>query len=420
MQACSPELFRAVVNRHARLPNPPSNESARKVASLLTQYVELAHRVGDNVGIDSTIFVRILTVALISQNWAPVLRLAFDTVAGPGEQEAPLPETWGLSTLAKIVTTSSSAADTLWESWNNPSRQLGLLERLLFLPPELLNLSSVQGLRRVVWTDDVASATPTIRTLAQACLSSPWNCFELIRTLARLADNDSLANRVSDVFERGIKASPELIFVGLVMIPKPWNAVHAALCARLLAGFLAGSAGHQLVFLRIWQIDRSFLLAAISDFYAENELNVGRIVDIAQDLHVLQEVLELRPFRLALDAAALASRREYLELARWLQTSIARFGAPFVKEALAFVGSKVGYELRRNEMDRPPDSVTMPLIAGAIAIFMRALRMKCVHMLLLVPAVYLRNVSSYEPFTSEDIESFKGSNCYMNQIESAK
>lgn len=164
----------------------------------------------------------------------------------------------------------------------------------------------------------------------------------------------------------------------LVDTQKPWNALHNELTARLLSVFLTGHPSHQLVFLRIYQADRQFLTAALRDFYAESEINVSRILDVAQDLKILDLVLELRPFFLALDLAALASRREYLNLDKWLASSIAALGGVFVRATLEFVGHKVRHDLVRQELDPPPEPTTLTLSAVTVALFMKALRLQSV------------------------------------------
>ncbi len=50
--------------------------------------------------------------------------------------------------------------------------------------------------------------------------------------------------------------------------------------------FLGGHPNHQLVFMRIWQIEPTYLTNAFRDFYTENPLNITRILDVAQDLKV--------------------------------------------------------------------------------------------------------------------------------------
>ena len=60
--------------------------------------------------------------------------------------------------------------------------------------------------------------------------------------------------------------------------------------------FLAGHPNHQLVFMRLWQIDPAYLLGAFRDFYDESPLNITRILDVAQDLKVRNH--DVRVFRL--------------------------------------------------------------------------------------------------------------------------
>lgn len=139
---------------------------------------------------------------------------------------------------------------------------------------------------------------------------------------------------------------------------------------------MTGHPSHQLVFLRIFQTDRQFLIAALRDFYAENEMNVSRILDVAQDLKILDLVLDLRPFFLSLDLAALASRREYLNLDKWLSSAITTHGSVFVRATLEFVGHKVRHDLQRQELDPAPEPTTLSLSAATVAIFMRALRLQ--------------------------------------------
>jgi len=66
----------------------------------------------------------------------------------------------------------------------------------------------------------------------------------------------------------------------------PWNEIRSEYSRKLLAMFLAGHPNHQLVFMRIWQIDPSYLTNAFREFYEEKQTNITRILDVAQDLKV--------------------------------------------------------------------------------------------------------------------------------------
>lgn len=89
-------------------------------------------------------------------------------------------------------------------------------------------------------------------------------------------------------------------------------------------------------------------------------------------------MLEGRPFSLVLDLAALASRREILNLEQWLTNAISANGGGFVRATLDFVGHKVKHDLQRQELDPAPDPTMLSLSATTVAIFMKALRLRFV------------------------------------------
>ncbi|KAA1478937.1 hypothetical protein DENSPDRAFT_745511, partial [Dentipellis sp. KUC8613] len=93
-----------------------------------------------------------------------------------------------------------------------------------------------------------------------------------------------------------------------------WNEIQLEYSQKLLNMFLAGHPNRQLVFMHIWQIQPTYLMTAFRDLYEENLLNITRILDMAQDLKILDVLLNVRLFAFALDVAALASCREYLNL----------------------------------------------------------------------------------------------------------
>ncbi|GAA6057943.1 hypothetical protein JCM3770_004447 [Rhodotorula araucariae] len=423
---CSAELARAVLAKFGNLDGDAGGGVEMRVAQQLFELVDLAQREGDagraGGGVDVASWLRAVHELHPALRWGDVLR-AFDSPLralpdGPlalralgaaltlspapphdpaADARANAPHPHGLVSAPG----GSSLVSGLWAPWANPAQQAALLERLVFLataPPgadvePALALAALPGVHRVVALDDAAQSGPAIKALAAQVQTSAWNTQELTTALVRLSGAvegaGDVAARVHDLLDRGCKTNPELVLVALTQIEKPWNAVHAELTARLLSTFLAGHPAHQLVFLRLYQVDRQFLFAALRDFYAESEMNVTRIVDIAQDLKALDEVLSLRPFVLALDLAALASRREYLNLDKWLATQMQQHGAQLVRATLEFVGHKVQHELRRQEMDHPPEPTTLALNAATIAVFMRVLR------------------AHHELFTGTDVELFK-------------
>lgn len=183
-----------------------------------------------------------------------------------------------------------------------------LLDSLVSLPSDTFNFTSVPS-RRVVTVDDVGAASPTIKALAANVQNQTWNSLELFETLMTLVDLgiSEVKTVVREMLEKAVRTSSELVHMGLLQVPvsvpvihasmqayipqKPWNDVQDEFATQMLNMFLAGHPNHQLVFMRIWQIDQEYLTQAFINFYLENQLNITRISDIAQDLKVCDHVL---------------------------------------------------------------------------------------------------------------------------------
>ncbi|KDQ13139.1 hypothetical protein BOTBODRAFT_188668 [Botryobasidium botryosum FD-172 SS1] len=275
--------------------------------------------------------------------------------------------------LNPIRESDTPAVDGFWQPWKNPLYQLRLLDALLSLPNDTFNFVSLPG-RRIVTVEDVATASPTIKALAANVQGHTWNSLDLIQVLVSLAELESpeVKHYVREMLDKAVKISAELVHMGLLQIAKPWNALHAEYAAKLLAMFLAGHPNHQLVFMRIWQIDPTYLTSAFRGFYDESPLNITRILDIAQDLKILDSLLEVRPFGFALDVAALASRREYLNLDKWLADNVNAHGEAFTRAVMDFLELKISSELQRQ--DPQVEQRTMSLNPQTVAIFIRVLR----------------------------------------------
>lgn len=67
--------------------------------------------------------------------------------------------------------------------------------------------------------------------------------------------------------------------------------------------------------------------------------------------------------------AALATRREYLNLEKWLQDKTKEHGEVFSKACLAFLSSKIRAELARQETQSAP--VTVPLSIDVVNVFIK-------------------------------------------------
>lgn len=67
-------------------------------------------------------------------------------------------------------------------------------------------------------------------------------------------------------------------------------------------------------FTRFWQLDQTVAIQYFERLYNGSQMSINPIVDIAQAVQGLDALLGSRPIVLALDVAAVASKRELINL----------------------------------------------------------------------------------------------------------
>ncbi|KAI0371786.1 Not1-domain-containing protein [Pilatotrama ljubarskyi] len=365
-----PDVVRALFLRFSLTENNPPTDA--QVVEIVTTLAKLAPE-GTTLP-DVGAVVRVLSSLNGDLNWPAAIE-AFDMPERQGVDTATLKLL--IAILMNAPRNEKPHAVTgFWHLWSNTLYQLRLLDALLSLPADTFNFVNLPG-RKIVTVEDVAGASPTIKSLAANVQGHTWNSLDLFEVLVQAADleNPDVQIVVQDMLDKAVKISAELVHMGLLQVPQsPWNEIRLDYTQRLLAMFLAGHPNHQLVFMRIWQIEPSYLTNAFRDFYEESPLNITRILDVAQDLKILDSLLEVRPFTFALDVAALASRREYLNLDKWLADNVSAHGADFLHAVIAFLDLKMESEKAQRVSDPPVDPRTMQLSPQTITIFLRVLR----------------------------------------------
>ncbi|PWY99362.1 Not1-domain-containing protein [Testicularia cyperi] len=283
-----------------------------------------------------------------------------------------------------------TAASGLWGPWSHKLRQLQIFHGLLSLPRETFSFASLPG-RRILAHDDVADApSPAIKETASSLVDSSYNSLDLIETLIEIAASNEQAVLAADqeVLEKAVKTCPELVLLGLVQIPQPWNGLHSELASRLLAMFLSGHPSGSLVFYRIWRTNRDHLLSAFRSFYLDSQLNLTKIAEVTQSLGIVEEVVDAQPFAFALDLAAVSAPTKAIDLDAWLQDKIDRHGSDFIRAVLEFLDVKAKDDLAKPDPHAEQNFV--PLTVHSVASFLKALR------------------SNGDSMSPEEIDFFKG------------
>ncbi|KAG8902291.1 hypothetical protein FRB99_004653 [Tulasnella sp. 403] len=359
-----PEIVRAIMARFGVSDaTPPQTKQVVEIISTLARCAVEGKQLCD-VGA----LTRALSTFRPALHWPTIIK-ALDEPERTGVDTATLKLTIAIL-LNAPRDVDPHAVCGFWAVWNNTTWQVKLLDALLSLPNDTFNFVTLPG-RRTVTVEDVAGASPTIKALAANVQGHTWNSLDLIEVLVKLGDSENQDTKASvrELLDKGVRISADLVHMGLLQVPKPWGPTQREYSEKLLGMFLAGHPNHQLVFMRIWQIDPTYLTTAFRDFYEESPLNITRILDVAQDLKILDALLDVRPFTFALDVAALASRREYLNLDKWLAVNVNTHGVEFLRAIVDFLDIKVN-----NAQDPASESRTMALNPSTIVIIIRTLR----------------------------------------------
>ncbi|KAI8909736.1 CCR4-Not complex component, Not1-domain-containing protein [Gorgonomyces haynaldii] len=249
------------------------------------------------------------------------------------------------------------------EQWKNPNAQLSFLNQAIRLTPEIFTLN--QGLTRKVISPDMTARSNLATSLMNAASSSPWNSLELVQLLIILSDSPA-AGTVREIFEFGIQTSPDILLLAIAQL-RPEKVSIKKLAAGLVRLLIGGHPHAPIVLPRVWQLAPDVFASGLVLLYSEDPTSISRILDIAQELKALEAILECRPFGFAIDLAAIASRREYLNLEKWLRDHIAEHGDAFYRSCLDFLNEKV------NAAARPDGIHSVPLSVEVTRIFFRVL-----------------------------------------------
>ncbi|OXB57231.1 hypothetical protein ASZ78_016406 [Callipepla squamata] len=183
-----------------------------------------------------------------------------------------------------------------------------------------------------------------------------WKSLDLIESLLRLAEVGQY-EQVKQLFSFPIKHCPDMLVLALLQINTSWHTLRHELISTLMPIFLGNHPNSAIILHYAWHGQgqspsiRQLIMHAMAEWYMRGEqydqAKLSRILDVAQDLKALSMLLNGTPFAFVIDLAALASRREYLKLDKWLTDKIREHGVTRqnVEIDLVFIDRSVSQEL---------------------------------------------------------------------------
>jgi len=237
--------------------------------------------------------------------------------------------------------------DRLWGGrWKYARSHWSVLRA--YIKADELDITKELGIRKIFSSEDFATASSALKLMVATFETHKLISYDAVDALLHLSLEEGVPADVrtgaQQELDRAAKFTPELILCGALMTPQPWLSSLENIIENLFEIFFEGHPSHQMIFWRLWQVDKALVAQRFVDAFMRNPLTITRILDISQELRCLNDMLEVRNAMFVLDIASLAARREYLNLEKWLQEMINKYGAEFWGECYRFLKLKADAE----------------------------------------------------------------------------
>ncbi|KAL3112675.1 hypothetical protein niasHT_013711 [Heterodera trifolii] len=223
---------------------------------------------------------------------------------------------------------------------------------LLYRPWSVNKPGQLSWLTQIIHHPDVFSVTDyPHHPVNLSCLKvfpdernvSVWKCLDLVEILFRLGEVPALDTHVIGLFRSPgpMLLCPDLLFLGTVQINMPLTQLRVYVLKCLIATLLSGHANTVAVLQFALSSEKNkmqmheILRNSMVGYYSQNLEDQGRltrILEIAHELKILGELLNMTQFAFVIDLATLAARRDYLKLDKFIGDKLSEHGERFAQD----------------------------------------------------------------------------------------
>ncbi|KAL8091899.1 uncharacterized protein LOC141692281 isoform X1 [Apium graveolens] len=224
--------------------------------------------------------------------------------------------------------------------WKNTEGQLSFLKHAVSVPPEVFSFA--HSGRQLAYIDAVNDHKFHLGHANHA-----WLCLDLVEVLCQLAEKGH-AGSVRPMLEYPLKHCPEVLLLGMASINTIYNLLQYEVYSIVFPELLKSSTGASVI-LHLWHVNPSLLLRGFIDAFNMDTSNMIKVLELCHELKILSLVLEMVPFSFGIRMAALASRKELVDLEKWLSINLITYKDTLFEECLKFVK-----EVQISTQDMPP------------------------------------------------------------------
>ncbi|KAJ6675578.1 hypothetical protein OIU85_011707 [Salix viminalis] len=212
--------------------------------------------------------------------------------------------------------------------WKNTEGQLSFLKHAVLAPPEVLTFA--HSGRQLNYMDAVHG-----HKLQAGHANHAWLCLDLLDVLCQLAETGH-ASSVRPILKYPLKHCPELLLLGMFNINTSYNLLQNEVSFTVFPFILKSPAAGGMM-LYLWHLNPNLLLRGFVEAGNVESNIMTKILDVCQELKILPSVLDMIPFPSGIRLAALASRKELIDLEKWLSNNLITYKDTFFEECLRFL-----------------------------------------------------------------------------------
>ncbi|KAL4599949.1 hypothetical protein ACB092_11G164000 [Castanea dentata] len=212
--------------------------------------------------------------------------------------------------------------------WKNTEGQLSFLKYAVSAPPEVFTFA--HSVRQLTYIDAVNGHTLPIGHANHA-----WLCLDLLNVLCQLAERGH-ATSVRSMLDYPIKHCPEVLLLGMACFNTAYNLLQYEVSFTVFPDIVKNGMGNGIIH-HLWRVNPNFVLRGFVDSVSCDPDSMTRILDVCQELKIISLVLDAIPSPYAIRLAALASRKELVDLEKWLIHNLNTYKDIFFEECLKFL-----------------------------------------------------------------------------------
>lgn len=213
------------------------------------------------------------------------------------------------------------AADALLSrKWKNLQHQNDIVAAAAVLSADQFDLGSL-ALPQVIEPTQYAEAPAHIQAMATSLARQPLNYRHFVHlSLDAVCREDASATTAKTFLDTHAKIVPEIFFLGGISMPKPWPMLLDRVIGNFFELFFAGHSSGPLVFYTLKRLDKKFFVSALVDMFERGASMVLRILLIAHESGLLEDLFAVQHPAFVLEFAAQADRQNMYSFELFLNT----------------------------------------------------------------------------------------------------